>query len=112
MKKKIMTLLLLLVLGIGSFGYNVVGQATANGGGQVVNDGQITFYDESTTPSTSSSISTSSSSSGVLPDTQGGGKLPQTGETIRNFSLLGGALLLAVLLFLLYRRKKEKEGGA
>ncbi|MHC5250221.1 LPXTG cell wall anchor domain-containing protein [Enterococcus sp. LJL90] len=90
----------------------------ANAGGQVVNDGEITFYDESTPSSTSEPTSTSlsaatpiSSSSGTLPST-GGGKLPQTGETIRNFSFMGGGVLLVVLSFLLYRRKKDKEGDA
>ncbi|MHC5372254.1 LPXTG cell wall anchor domain-containing protein [Enterococcus sp. LJL120] len=111
MKKKIKVLLLLWVIGIGSFGGALL--VGANAGGQVVNDGEITFYEESTTSSTSStsssSSSTSSSSNDTLPNTQGGGKLPQTGETIRNVSVLGGVLLLVVLLILLYRRKK-KEG--
>ncbi|MHC5372559.1 LPXTG cell wall anchor domain-containing protein [Enterococcus sp. LJL120] len=111
MKKKIMTLLLLLVLGVGSFSCGLFAQA--NAGGQVTNDGEITFYEESTiASSSSSSVATSTSSSGVLPDTQGGGKLPQTGETIRNFSFLGGGLLLVLLLFLLYKRRKEREENA
>ncbi|MHC5373976.1 LPXTG cell wall anchor domain-containing protein [Enterococcus sp. LJL120] len=94
--------------------------AAGDAGGQVQNDSQITFYEETTDSTTSSSTiessSTTESSSTVLPDTSDtpGGKLPQTGEVIRNYSLIGGTLLLVLLLFLFYRKKKdnEKEGEA
>lgn len=113
MKKKIIALLGLLVLGVGIFGNSVL----ANAGGQVANDGQITFYEETvassstvTSSTSSSTTATTSSSTGTLPST--GGKLPKTGETIRNVSFLGAGLLLAVLLILLYRKRKDKEGEA
>ncbi|MHC5250565.1 LPXTG cell wall anchor domain-containing protein [Enterococcus sp. HY326] len=74
--------------------------ATTGNGGQGTVEGGITFYEESTNPSSSTSTS--------LPST--GGKLPQTGDQIRNYSVLGGGILLLALLFFFYRRrKKEKE---
>ncbi|WP_265459738.1 LPXTG cell wall anchor domain-containing protein [Enterococcus sp. HY326] len=91
--------------------------AAGDAGGQVQVDGQITFYEDSTEPSSttseSSSLSTSTTTSEELPST-GGGKLPNTGETVRNFSLIGGGVILLALLFFLYRRKREneKEGQA
>ncbi|WP_265456472.1 LPXTG cell wall anchor domain-containing protein [Enterococcus sp. HY326] len=101
MKKKIGFLLALILLIVGAFGQARLASATGDVGGQVQNDGEITFYEESTVQSTVASSE--------LPST--GGKLPQTGETIRNYSLIGGGILLALLLVILYRRKKDKEKG-
>ncbi|MHC5247440.1 LPXTG cell wall anchor domain-containing protein [Enterococcus sp. LJL120] len=93
-------LLSLVILFVGCLSGGVTGLATDAVGGQATVDGKITFYETSTeAPATSSSE--------VLPDT--GGKLPQTGEVVRNYSLIGGGVILAILLLLYYRRKKEKE---
>lgn len=102
MKNKVLVLLSLMVVFWGAFGAASENQA-ATGAGQVTVEGGITFYEESTAPSTSSSSSTT----GSLPST--GGKLPQTGEVIRNYGIAGAGVLILLLLFLFYRRKKGRE---
>ncbi|WP_265456656.1 LPXTG cell wall anchor domain-containing protein [Enterococcus sp. HY326] len=109
--KKLVLLVGLFVLLLGFFGGVQAGIASDGVGSQVTVEGGITFYEESSEPMASSS-STSENSSTELPSADGG-KLPQTGEIVRNFSLIIGVVILALFLLLLYRRKKEhdKEEG-
>lgn len=104
MRKKIMTILSVAFI-IVSLGSCPLGVSATAGGGQGTIKGGITFYEDSSSTSESSSSTSSSSSTPTTP----GGKLPQTGETIRNYSLIGGICLLLILLILYYRRRKSKE---
>ncbi|MHC5247474.1 LPXTG cell wall anchor domain-containing protein [Enterococcus sp. LJL90] len=106
--KKLVLFIGLFVLLLGFCGEVQKVLASDGAGGQVTVQGGITFYEDSSEPVASSSSSTSESSSNELPST-GGGKLPQTGEMVRNFSFIGGVVILAVLLLFLYRRKKDKD---
>lgn len=107
--KKLILLIGVAVLSVSFLGglKRAIATDAAEGQGQVTVEGGITFYEESTEP-ISSSTTESSTIDSTLPS-DGGGKLPQTGETIRNYSLIGGGFLLLILLILLYRRKKDKN---
>ncbi|WP_265456755.1 LPXTG cell wall anchor domain-containing protein [Enterococcus sp. HY326] len=110
MKKQKWVFLLILGVVVGLFWGQTTSLATNTGNGQVTVEGGITFYEESSTSSSSSDSSSSESvtttSSSQLPITGGGGKLPNTGEVVRNMSFLGAGLLLLFVLFVWYRRKK------
>lgn len=86
-------------------------------GGQASTGGKITFYggevesststSESTKDSTSSSTSTSGTVSGGKDIVSG--KLPNTGEIIRNYSFIGVGVLLILIILFVYRRRKQRE---
>lgn len=76
------------------------------GGGEVTTKGKITFYEEGESGESSSSVESTTQDS--LPAT--GGKLPETGEGVKNFSLIGGSLLLVTVLIFFFKKEK-KEGN-
>lgn len=80
--------------------------------GQVITGGKISFYEDST-ESTSSSTQTRSStqtSATEVVESKPKGKLPSTGEIVKRYAIWLGSILLviALLLFLRRRRKEEK----
>ncbi|MBO0469961.1 LPXTG cell wall anchor domain-containing protein [Enterococcus sp. DIV0242_7C1] len=80
-------------------------------GGQVITEGKITFYEtetslsESQPPQQSSSEPVTSEKAVAKPV----GKLPSTGELVKNYGLIGGGLLLLILLVFLYKKRQKKE---
>lgn len=107
---KSLILPLLMIISIGLFGTIIVSssqvQAT-EGGGQVNRGGKITFYEESSSseePKPSTEPSTVDSSG--LTVTKPKGRLPNTGELVKQYGWICGALLLAALLLFMRNRKK------
>lgn len=85
-------------------------------GGQVMTEGEITFYEE---PGSSSSVVDSTDQQGSRVDLAHGsssdtlkpeGRFPSTGERILTISFwLGGVLALLGLILLLLRKEQENE---
>lgn len=80
-------------------------------GGQVNTEGKITFYETETSSSESqppqqSSSETAASEQAVVKPV---GKLPSTGELVKNYGLIGGGLLVLILLVFLYKKRQKKE---
>lgn len=94
-----------LILWIGVISTETVVQANEGNGGQVITDGKISFYEGTT--ETSSSTSTEPSS--ATPSKPIGKPLPNTGEQIKHYSLIGGGLLLFVLIFLFFTKRRKGE---
>lgn len=100
-----------------TFPISTLAQGATTNGGEVSTKGKITFYEEAQSSESSSSETPQSTSTEEsttqesLPAT--GGKLPKTGESVRNFSLIGGCLLLIGILILFFKkRKKEGDHGS
>lgn len=111
--RKSLILSLLMIISIGLFGTISVSpsqvQAT-EGGGQVNRGGKITFYEESSSseePKPSTEPSTVDSSG--LTMTKPKGRLPDTGELVKQYGWIGGALLLLVALLLFMRNRKKGD---
>ncbi|MCA5014181.1 LPXTG cell wall anchor domain-containing protein [Enterococcus sp. S22(2020)] len=82
---------------------------TEGAGGQVTTGGKISFYEDSLEPSENLpevGSSTEQESEVVVKPV---GKLPSTGELIRNFSFVGIGLLVLFLLLLLVRKRVKEE---
>lgn len=123
MRKKLKSIIVFSVLLLVTFivfPTSGIAQGGTVNGGEVSTKGKITFYEESESSdssqaSSSSSDSESSSSSSTeestisssLPST--GGKLPQTGEMVRNVSAVAGGVLLLIVAILFYRKRKKEE---
>lgn len=82
-------------------------------GGQVVTEGIITFYEDSTEPTTEPSSSEPTSkptSSSEFPVTKPAGKIPSLGEIAKGtLGIIGVILVLAVFFFVIWKRRKDKE---
>lgn len=75
----------------------------------VQTNGTITFTTENSTVGSTSDSTPTSSSTTDLPST-GGGKLPQTGESIQQGMTYGGiALLTLLLIFFVWKRQKNEQ---
>ncbi|MBP1047514.1 LPXTG cell wall anchor domain-containing protein [Enterococcus sp. BWM-S5] len=94
--------------------------AAANGnGGAVQTNGVITFYDETsssstTEPTDSSTAATSepepSTTESSVVEKPAGGKLPSTGELVKvSLSISGVAVIAAVLFFFFLKKRKENS---
>ena len=86
-----------------------VSAAENQNGGQVATEGIITFYEDSTEPTTDSSKPKPSDSSEPKV-TKPVGRYPSTGEIIKGSIGLSGIALVALALFIFFKkRKKEQE---
>lgn len=95
-----------LLIGIGFNSYEGFANGSGNGG-QISTKGKITFYEESSEPIVESSEEPPIADSSLPPT---GGKLPNTGETVKNNDFIGGGLILVTgIIFLYAKRKKEGE---
>ncbi|MBM7689634.1 hypothetical protein BCR24_01655 [Enterococcus ureilyticus] len=113
MKHKTITLIVCsLVVLIGMFSYSNSSSANEGIGGQVNRGGKISFYEESTEPSDSStsiepsSSTTTSSSTTVKP---AGKTLPSMGELLKNYGIFGIGILFLLLLLLFLRKRRKGE---
>lgn len=115
MNKKRLSILLSSIMSlvvVTQFSSNV--NATENqNGGQVTTEGIITFYEESTEPTTPSTTEPSKptpSSPSEPKVTKPVGRYPSTGEIIKGSIGISGVVLVAIVLFLFFKkRKKERE---
>jgi LPXTG-motif cell wall-anchored protein len=94
-----------LILWLGAVYTEPIVQASEGAGGQVSTTGKISFYEEKTEVSSSSTTKTSE----VMPPKTSEKSFPNTGEQIRKYSLFGGVLLLLALLLLFLRKHREGE---
>lgn len=120
--EKYLILLSVIAVLLFTFTGRTVVQAVSNGGGAVQTNGDISFYEESTSTSETedstenSTADSSSSTTGTLPETgtttKPAGKLPSTGElVVKSLSISGGVILVvAGILFWLKRKKQADEG--
>lgn len=103
--KKRFILLCTLIVCVGFSWMTSTAFATEGAGGQVIRDGKISFYEESTESSSSTSPSTSEE-----PVKKPIGRIPSLGEIVQNYGLFGVGLLLMLFLFLFLRKfGKEKQ---
>ncbi|ALS37594.1 LPXTG-motif cell wall-anchored protein [Enterococcus rotai] len=101
-----------LVVLIGMFSYSNSSSANEGTGGQVNRGGKISFYEESTEPSDSSTSTEPSSSTTTTPSTTvkpAGKGLPSTGELIKNYGIFGIGILFLLLLLLFLRKRRKGE---
>lgn len=95
------------------FSLGVIAAENQNGG-QVVTEGIITFYEESTEPTTEPSssepISTSTPpNTSKFPDTKSAGKIPSLGDIAKgSISIIGIILIIAVFFFIFWKRRNDK----
>ncbi|MGG5343044.1 LPXTG cell wall anchor domain-containing protein [Enterococcus sp. AZ192] len=111
MRKKIVSILLSSIIGFSLVGISVSDTYAAENqnGGQVVTDGIITFYEDSTEPTTEPSKPTPSTPSEPKVE-KPVGRYPSTGELIKgSIGLSGVALIVIAVFFFLKKRKKETE---
>ncbi|WP_242586799.1 LPXTG cell wall anchor domain-containing protein [Candidatus Enterococcus ikei] len=119
MNKKILPILLSSIMGlmiVTQFSTSVNAAENQNGG-QVTTEGIITFYEDSTEPtteppyeSTTESSKPTLSSSSEPKVVKPVGRYPSTGEIIKGSIGIGGIALVAIALFLFFKkRKKEQE---
>lgn len=114
-KKRVFLFLLVVVSLVTTTG---VVYAAESVGGQVSTGGKITFYEAtSDTEETPDSSTPEKPGEGTPPggnDTAGnqrkpGGNLPNTGEVVKYFSLIGLGLILLVLLLWFIKDKMKEE---
>lgn len=104
--------LLVVLMSILTKPYMVLGDST---NGQVVVPSEISFYEDNSEstkdePTSSSSIkkNTSKNNTTQTDKTTNKGILPQTGEAIKNYGLIGVAIMIVVvMLFFLRKRRKD-----
>ncbi|WP_430597646.1 LPXTG cell wall anchor domain-containing protein [Enterococcus sp. AZ177] len=109
-KKRIIIMLasIMCMVALASFSSNVSAADNQNGG-QVATEGIITFYEDSTEPTTEPSKPTPPNSSEPKV-TKPVGRYPSTGEIIKGSIGISGIVLVAVALFIFFKkRKKEQE---
>ncbi|MHC5228835.1 LPXTG cell wall anchor domain-containing protein [Enterococcus sp. LJL99] len=102
MKKKIWFLMVSFI-GFLSLMVPVTSVTADDVGGVVQTKGEVGFYEE-----TSSSTTTSQSST-PMKVTKPKGKFPSTGELIKKSMMVSGALILLLLLFVLLNKQRKKE---
>ncbi|MGL4694504.1 LPXTG cell wall anchor domain-containing protein [Enterococcus larvae] len=116
--KKIIVLFCSWVVILSIFSTPVVVHASDGAGGQVKTGGKISFYEGSTTSSstestTSDEPNTSQPSTSEITDSatveKPAGKYPSTGELIKNYSFIGSSILLILLSLLFLRKRREGD---
>lgn len=99
-------------------GRPAIGLATENGGA-VQTNGVVSFYEETTEPSSTTEPSTTTEPT-TTPTTEPtkpsgskpAGKYPSTGELVKKSLGISGAALVLIALILFYvKRRKEQETG-
>ncbi|MEI5991689.1 hypothetical protein A5881_003226 [Enterococcus termitis] len=102
-----------LVVLLGIFSYSNSASANEGTGGQVNRGGKISFYEESTEPTDSSTSTEPSSQKPTTPSATAkpaGKNLPSMGELMKHYGIFGiGILLLLVLLLFLRKRRKGEQ---
>ncbi|MDA9471587.1 LPXTG cell wall anchor domain-containing protein [Enterococcus sp. 5H] len=102
-----------LIVLMGMFSYSSSSSANEGTGGQVNRGGKISFYEESTEPSDSSTSTEPSSNTPTTPSSTvkpAGKSLPNMGELMKNYGIFGiGILLLLVLVLFLRKRRKGEQ---
>ncbi|MGX7149539.1 LPXTG cell wall anchor domain-containing protein, partial [Enterococcus ureasiticus] len=119
MTKKVLSILLSSIMGLMvATQFSETVNATENqNGGQVTTEGIITFYEDSTEPTTEPTTASTTEPSKPTPSspsepkvTKPVGRYPSTGEIIKGSIGIGGIVLVAIALFLFFKkRKKEQE---
>ncbi|WP_430602384.1 hypothetical protein IGJ02_002721 [Enterococcus sp. DIV0724b] len=94
---------LILCLGAVYTGYVVL--ASEEIGGQVSTNGKISFYEESAEPD----ISTDQEPVSATPSKPNGKPLPNTGEQIQKYGVIGVVLIFLILLVLFLRKRRKGE---
>ena len=115
-KKYLSSILAVLVL---LWGGGSLGRGTVFGmENEVQTNGEITFYEEKSSDSATSSSSTKNSSNSPQPTSGSAdgtvkplGKFPSTGELVKKSLTISGVLVVgfAVVFYWLNRKKKEEE---
>ncbi|GGD02946.1 LPXTG cell wall anchor domain-containing protein [Enterococcus wangshanyuanii] len=91
----------------------VIPQIAQAEGGQLGHQGGITFYDEETTPSSTSPTEPMNPSSPSSPSKEVSekpvGRIPNMGEIAKQSMLLSGiVLIVGVSIYFVYRRRKKQ----
>lgn len=110
--KTIKSIVCSLVVLIAMFGYSSASSANEGIGGQVNRGGKISFYEESTQPSDSSTSTEPSSKTPTTPSSTAkpaGKNLPSMGELMKNYGSFGIGILLLFLLVLFLRKRRKGE---
>lgn len=109
------SLILLSVIAVLLLTFSGMPQAFAetNGGGGVQTNGEVGFYEESTSASSTTESSTKgTTTTSTLPSTltKPTGKLPSTGElVVKSLSISGGIILIIGLLLFWWKRRRQVD---
>lgn len=114
MNKKLLSILLSSIMGLVVITQytSPVNAAENQNGGQVTTEGIITFYEEATEPtsSTTEPAKPTPSNSSEPKITKPVGRYPSTGEIVKgSIGIIGIALIGIALFFFFKKRKKEQE---